>query len=1061
MKNFSVLLAFLFAATSVFAQQPEMDLFKDMSVRHIGPAGMSGRVTSIDVVEKDPNVMYVGTASGGLWKSKSGGVTWEPIFEDEPTQSIGSVAVYQSNPSIIWAGTGEGNPRNSHSSGRGIFKSIDGGNSWECMGLEETKIIHRVIIDKTNPQIVYAAAMGSAWGENPERGVYKTTDGGESWEKILYVNESTGCADLVVDPTNPNKLVAAMWEYGRKPWTFNSGGEGSGLYITFDGGKTWKEKTEENGLPKGELGRIGLAISPSDPEIIYALVEAKKTGLYKSVDGGFNWKLVTTENIGNRPFYYADIFIDPENPNRLYNLYSVVSKSEDRGKTWDVLLPYSGVHPDHHAFWIHPNDPDFLIDGNDGGLSISRDGGGTWKFINNLPLGQFYHINHDMDIPYNVYGGMQDNGSWKGPGYVWHYGGIRNEDWQEIMFGDGFDVVPYPADSRYAYAMYQGGNVSWIDTETGASQFVQPNHPQGEELRFNWNAAIAQDPFSDCGVYFGSQFVHYSSDCGSSWEIISPDLTTDDTTKQKQAESGGLTIDATKAENYTTITAIAPSGITQDIIWVGTDDGNVQVTSDGGQNWKNCTGSMKDFPEGAWINQIVTSKVHKGEAFEREAFVVAIDYMRNNWEPLVYHTKDLGKSWKRIATPEQIDYPTWSIAQDNEEESLLFLGTEGGLFVSFDYGNNWQLWEHEIPSVAVRDLKIHPRESDLIVGTFGRAAYIIDDITPLRKFASNERFNKSGFTILSAPDAYLASYMRPAGERFNADFHFAGENKSSGANFSVFVPRSDEEKVEEKDKSDDAEEGEEEEGKDEIDVKIIDQAGDTLRNFQTKADTAVMRVRWGLDRKGVRWPSREDRKDEDKEPGGGLQVAPGKYFVVMEYKGEKDSTMLTVHADPRLDFSPEAHRERETAVKRLYETVELADAGFERLKEARKTIELVQSNLKTADDTIAQALIDSSKTLIKKLDSLETQYMNPRGFDGYDHVTQRLNNLLYNAHSYINSDEKAPGENAMNALRRAENETEEVISQVNEFFTNEWKVWREKVENYQLSLFKDYEPLER
>ncbi|MFT5102800.1 MAG: photosystem II stability/assembly factor-like uncharacterized protein, partial [Candidatus Latescibacterota bacterium] len=416
-------------AMSVSAQELSNDLLKDMTPRNIGPGGMSGRVTSIDVVHSNTDVMYVGTASGGLWKSNSGGITWKPIFDNEKTASIGAVAIQQSNPSVIWVGTGEGNPRNSLNGGFGVYKSLNGGKTWMAMGLENTRHIHKIIIDPTNPDIIYVGAIGSPWGIHPERGVFKTTDGGKTWDKSLFQNNKTGVADMVMDPTNPNKLMVAMWEHKRDPWFFKSGGEGSGLFITHDGGDTWEERTDADGLPKGELGRIGLSIAPNKPNIVYALVEAKKNALYKSEDGGFKWKKINDKSdIGNRPFYYSDIFVDPENENRVYSVFTYVNVSEDGGKNFEQLMPAygvdNGVHPDHHAWWIHPTDGSFMIDGNDGGMNITHDGGKTWRFVGNLPVAQFYHINVDNEFPYNVYGGMQDNGSWRGPAYVWKAQGI-------------------------------------------------------------------------------------------------------------------------------------------------------------------------------------------------------------------------------------------------------------------------------------------------------------------------------------------------------------------------------------------------------------------------------------------------------------------------------------------------------------------------------------------------------------------------------------------------------------------------------------------------------------
>ncbi|MGK0430032.1 MAG: photosystem II stability/assembly factor-like uncharacterized protein, partial [Psychroserpens sp.] len=633
----SLFLVLFLASISLLAQDISLAVLKNMKPRNIGPGGMSGRVTAIDVVHNNTKVMYVGTASGGLWKSESGGITWSPIFDSELTASIGAVAIQQSNPSVIWVGTGEGNPRNSLNGGYGVYKSLDGGKSWTSMGLENTRHIHRVIIDPTNSDVVYVGAIGSPWGKHPERGVFKTTDGGKTWNKILFANNKTGVADLVMDPTNPNKLIATLWEHKRDPWFFNSGGEGSGLHITHDGGDTWKKITEKEGFPKGNLGRIGVAIAKNKPNIIYALVEAKKNALYKSEDGGFKWKKINdkssgrgSDGIGNRPFYYSEIYVDPQNENRIYSVFTYINVSEDGGKNFKQLMPAygvdNGIHPDHHAWWIHPTDGNFMIDGNDGGLNITKDGGNSWRFIGNLPVAQFYHINVDNETPYNVYGGMQDNGSWRGPAYVWRTQGIRNSYWQEISFGDGFDVVPDKDDSRYGWSMSQQGYVSRYDWQTGNNYSVKPTHPDPEvALRFNWNSAISIDPFDNSTLYFGSQFVHKSIDKGDTWTVISQDLTTNDPEKQKQSESGGLTMDATGAENHTTILVIEPSPVEKNMLWVGTDDGKVHYTLNDGTSWTDVTSNIKDLPAGSWVAQIKASNKNKGEAL-----LIANDYRRFN-----------------------------------------------------------------------------------------------------------------------------------------------------------------------------------------------------------------------------------------------------------------------------------------------------------------------------------------------------------------------------------------------------------------------------------------------
>ena len=525
------------------AQTIDQALLHGMNFRSIGPAGMSGRVTAIDVVESNKRIIYVGTSAGSLWKSTNAGINFQPIFENQKTASVGDIAIFQKNPNVLYMGTGEGNPRNSQSLGYGMYKSLDGGKSWKHLGLEKTKNIHRVIIHPDNEDIVWAGAIGTAWGTSEERGVYKTMDGGKSWEKILYTNESTGVADMVMDPSNPNKLLVAMWEYQRWPWFMNSGGAGSAIHVTMDGGENWQKLGAANGIPKDTLGRIGLAIAASNPNVVYANIETKpENAMYRSDDGGQSFRKTTNEGVGDRPFYYADVEVDPSNENRLYHIATTVSVSEDGGKSFRSIMPmFGGVHSDHHAFWINPDNPQHILDGNDGGLYASHNRGKSWQFHHNLPVGQFYHINVDNEVPYNVYGGMQDNGSWCGPAYKFAiFGKIQNEDFKSVGFGDGFDVIPDPLDSRYGYSMFQGGEFQRYDRLTGIVQNIKPRHPEGLHLRFNWDAGMAVDPFDKQVLYGGSQFVHKSTDQGNSWSIISPDLTTDDPEKQKQQQSGGL-----------------------------------------------------------------------------------------------------------------------------------------------------------------------------------------------------------------------------------------------------------------------------------------------------------------------------------------------------------------------------------------------------------------------------------------------------------------------------------------------------------------------------------------
>ena len=655
--------------------QIDPELLSTMKARSIGPAGMSGRVAAIDVVHRDPNVIWVGAATGGVWKSLNAGLNFEPVFDDQPVAAIGAVSIFQPSPDVVWIGTGEGNPRNSASVGNGVYRTLDGGETWSYLGLDKTERIHRILLDPNDRDTAYVAALGTTWGENPERGVYKTTDGGANWTKILYIDERTGAADLVMDPSNPNKLFAAMWDHRRWAHFFRSGGPGSGLHVTHDGGETWTKLTSEAGLPKGELGRIGLAFAPSNPRIVYALVEAKKNVLLRSDDGGVKWRTVNREdNVANRPFYYADLRVDPERPNRIYNLASTVTMSEDGGKSFSTIS--RGVHPDHHELWINPADPRHLINGNDGGLAISNDRGKTWRFVFNLPLAQFYHIDVDMDVPYNVYGGLQDNGSWRGPSSVWENGGIRNHHWEEVGFGDGFRTLPDPTDSTTGYAMSQQGYVHRWTLDTGERRGIRPAPHDDTPLRFNWNAAIAIDPFDPATIYFGSQFVHRSADRGLTWEVLSEDLTTNNPEWQKQDESGGLTLDVTGAENFTSIVTISPSPVTQGVVWAGTDDGRIHVSRDAGRSWTSVENNVPGVPANTWVPHIEPSRFDAGTAF-----VVFDDHRRSNWKTYVYKTTDYGTTWKSLGRDPLRGYAL-SLAQDTVNRDLLFLGTEFGLWVT-------------------------------------------------------------------------------------------------------------------------------------------------------------------------------------------------------------------------------------------------------------------------------------------------------------------------------------------------------------------------------------------
>ena len=1032
----------------VDAQKLDMSKLKGIKPRNIGPAGMSGRVTAFDAVHANPDIIYAGTASGGLWKSSGGGVSWKPIFDDQKVASIGAIAIYQKNPDIIYVGTGEGNPRNSQNMGGGVYKSLDGGKTWQFLGLELTRTIHRLYVHPEDPNTVWVGAQGNAWGDTPERGVYKSTDGGKNWRKVLFVNNRTGIADLIVDPTNPDKMIAAMWEYRRWPWQLKSGGPGSGLHITYDGGETWKKLTSEDGLPKGELGKIGLAFAPSSPNIVYATVEAKKNAIYKSTDGGNKWKKVQDKQWGSRPFYYGDIHVDPKNENRVYLVHNLVDMSIDGGKTFETILPFAKVHVDHHAWWIHPEDPSLIFDGNDGGMFISRDRGESWRFVENLPVGQFYHVAVDMAVPYNVMGGMQDNGSWRGPSNSLHVGGIRNGYWAEIAFGDGFDAIPDPANPRYGYGMSQGGFVSRLDFETGHGQLIKPAHPDGEFLRFHWNSAIAQDPYDDATIYYGSQYVHKSTDNGQSWTIISPDLTTNDPAKQKFLDTGGLTFDVTGAENHTSILAISPSPVEQGVIWVGTDDGNIQVTRDNGETWTNTSPRIKGMPKGAWVAQVKASTYNGGEAM-----AIVNNYRQNDWTPMLYHTTDYGRTWTNLVSANAVDGYTLAIAQDPVEPNLIFLGTEFGLYVSIDKGKNWSKWTEGYPTVSTMDLVIHPREHDLVIGTFGRTLWIIDDIRPIRAIA------QQGTSVLDqtivafdTPDTYNFQRKQADGTRFFADAIYRGEDKPDGALISYAIRATSKQDTTIK--------------SDTVKIQISNSAGDVIRNLTTMPkEPGVNRFTWNLTRKGVRFPGSPRPKPNAPEPGG-PKVGPGTYTVTMTYAGTEVETTVHVKADPRIERSATELKEMTDFRDRLISAVDQSTSAIDKLNEAKKAMESAMKMVPGGNEEGLKATKEQSKEIGKKIKELKELITAPEDVQGIYRDPSILSTKLGELSFYLGvsrfggSFYHKPTPNQEIVLKNVEKDLSAAMGEINTFFDGDWKSFREEIEKLNPTPFKELDSLE-
>ena len=1042
------------AAPVVAAPTTKVDInkvFKNWKPRIVGPAFMSGRVTSIDVEVANPNNIWIGAASGGVWKTNNSGVSWTPVFDEQPILNIGAVAMQQSNPSVVWVGTGEGNPRNSISIGEGIYKTLDAGKTWKKMGLEQTRNIHRVIIDPTNPNVVYAGAIGNPYGQSKNRGVYKTTDGGETWNQILYTNDTSGVGDMIMDPKNPNKLLVAMWHHYRNPYHLESGGKGSGIYMTIDGGKNFTKLGKENGLPDGNLGRVGIAISKSNPNRVYALVESTKSGLYKSDDGGYNFTLVNSQKtiVDNRPFYFQDIIADPLNENTLWYISQTVMKSIDAGKNFETIIPYSGIHPDHHAFWIHPTDNKFMVDGNDGGIGITRDGGKTWMFDEKIPVGQFYHVNVDNETPYHIMGGMQDNGSWRGPAYTYVRGGIKNFFWDNLWGGDGFDVMPDQEDANWVYAMSQGGSVGRYNTATGEQTSIQPPSPDAKTLmRFNWNAAIAQDPFDKKTIYFGSQFLHKSTNKGAAWKLISPDLTTNDSAKIDQTNNGGLSIDITGAENHCTIIAIAPSSVQKDLIWIGTDDGNVQFTSNGGATWNNVTANITGLPKGAWIPQIRTSTYNANEVF-----VVANNYRQGDFAPYVFRTTDQGKTWTNILSAAKVTGYALSVIQDIVEPNLFFVGTEQGMYVSLDNAETFQQWKNGYPSVSTYDFAIQEREADLAIATFGRAMWVLDDIRPLRKLAKNKGEVTDFF--ISAPPSSINATFKNSSYEWSTWGMYDGENRPGGYPISVYLIDSLKR----------------------VKVQIKDANDKDIRNLTFRVDSGLTKNYWGYEQKGKRGagmpkmggaggfgggrrmmmgPQVENNEDREYR---GRAVLAGKYKVIVTANNKKDSIWLEVKDDVRVTNKTEIVKKQDELMAKFQPSVDKLNTVLDQLDEVDALLLQLTAEWKDKKERGLDTLNKTHKKVTASAKNLREfisgKKQEKQGYGTVDVITPM--STISAATMLIVRRNTMPGEQEEQKLKDAEAAIQSVVAKANEFFANEWASFRKLVEATPIKKFKDYE----
>lgn len=866
------------------------DFLAGLTARAIGPAVMSGRITAIDAVPSDPLVVYVGSASGGLWKSGDAGVTFKPVF-DEYVQSIGAVRLDPQDPKTVWVGTGECNVRNSVSIGNGVYRSRDGGESWQHLGLTASERIAAILVHPKDSKTVYVCALGPLWSSGEERGVFKTVDGGASWRRVLYVNDATGCSDLAMDPQEPRILYAGMWQMRRWPDFFYSGGAGSGLYKSVDGGETWKELTA--GLPRGEKGRIAVAVAPSRPSVVYALVEANKTALYRSENLGESFTQVnSSSSVSMRPFYFAHLVVDPADHNTVYKPGLALAVSTDGGASFtSPILSGGNVHPDHHALWINPRDRNELFLGTDGGVYHSVDRGRRWRFLRSLPVAQFYHVGVDLERPYNVYGGLQDNGTWKGPSRA--PGGVQNRHWENIGYGDGFWAFPDPEDPRWVYVEYQGGNILRVDTRLGETKEIKPYAGVGEaELRFNWNTPIHLSPNERGTVYVGAQYLFRSRDRGDSWERISPDLTTNDPLRQRQKQSGGLTIDNTSAENHTTIYAISEAPGDAGVIWVGTDDGNLQLTRDGGRSWTNVISRIPGLPSRTWVSSVTASTHHRGRAY------VTLDGHRSgDFTTYVFRTDDYGATWIPLASKDIEGY-AWVIKEDPVAKDLLFLGTEFGLYVSLDGGTQWARFSGGIPKVAVHDIVIHPREGDLVVATHGRGIYILDDLTPLRMLSAATL--QEEVALLPSRPVEMPILSRQQG--FNGDDEFVGTTPPEAAMISYWLKKrhifGD------------------------LKLEIYDSEGRIVSTVPGSQRAGLNRVAWPM-----RLPPPKLPPASALAPAFvGPRVGEGTYTVKLVKGSTTVAGEVTLVADPRTPHPPEDRAAQQRVAMQLYE--ELSSLTF-------------------------------------------------------------------------------------------------------------------------------------
>lgn len=896
-----------FAIPSVVAAQAPAriapELLQNFRFRSIGPAVAGGRIHDVEAPPDDPSTIFVAAASGGIWKSSNKGTTWTPVFDQEAVSSFGDLAIAPSNPNVIWAGTGEQNNRQSTSWGNGVYRSLDGGETWAHLGLEETRHIGRVVVDPNDPEIAYVAALGNLWKSSPERGVYRTRDGGRTWAKVLFVDSLTGVVDLLMDPTDPTVLYAAAYQRLRRTWGFNGGGPGSGIYKSTDAGDTWRRLT--GGIPEGDKGRIGLAIARTNPRVLNALIEhGSDPGTYRTEDGGEHWAKVS--DLNQRPMYYSHIVIDPTNENRVYVLATSFYTSADGGRTFETLPTRPtydvGVHSDFHTMWIDPANPSHFYLAGDGGLHETWDRGRTYYRLNNLPIGQFYAVGVDMRSPYWIYGGMQDNHSWMGPSAARRWIGIINDDWYQIGFGDGMYQQPDPTTHRYVYSNSQNGNYTRVDAATGDIRNIRPRPPEGEaDYRWDWVSPSLVSRHDPSVVYLGGNRLFISRDRGASWQR------TDDLTRQIDRDTLSLMgvmgsqpmlskHDGTSS--YGAIVTIAESPLDPRVLWVGTDDGNVQVSRDGGRSWTEVSGNVRGVPAGTYVSRVLASAAGPGVAW------ITLDAHRDgDFRPFVFRTRDFGRTWERRTAGLPPVGSANVIIEHPDRPDLLFLGTEHALFVSTSGGVEWVKLTSNLPTTLYDDLVVHARDRDLIVGTHGRSLWILDDITPLAEWS--QEVANAEVHLFGIRPAMIFQFWKTTSYRGQAAY--AGENPPFGALLTYYLRRA----------ADDSR------------ITITNPRGEEVRSLAVPAGAGIHRVTWDLRHRPPPFAAAAEPTEALPVPAHpvtpqGPFVAPGAYTVALEAGGRRATRMVVVRGDTLLPLTADEWRAREQfllSVMRLEEAV--------------------------------------------------------------------------------------------------------------------------------------------